>query len=57
MGIRRDDLLRRGLVVFGPAKMGQMARDVGEFAYGARGSWTTGETNKAEQGGQSEKRR
>ena len=26
------------LTVFGPARMGQMARDVGKFAYGARRS-------------------
>jgi len=26
------------LIVFGPAKMGQMARDVGKVAYGARRS-------------------
>jgi len=26
------------LIVFGPARMGQMARDVGKFAYGARRS-------------------
>ena len=26
------------LIVFGPARIGQMARDVGRFAYGARNS-------------------
>jgi sec-independent protein translocase protein TatB len=26
------------LIVFGPARIGQMARDVGRFAYGARSS-------------------
>ncbi|MDQ5829190.1 MAG: twin-arginine translocase TatA/TatE family subunit [Actinomycetota bacterium] len=55
------------LIVVGPAKIGQMARDVGKLAYGARrsleefkseltsGMRTTGETDKARRGGQSGK--
>ena len=40
-GVGRQELLLIGLlllIVFGPGKVGQMARDVGKFAYGARRS-------------------
>jgi Sec-independent protein translocase protein TatA len=47
-GVGIQELLVIGLlllVVFGPARAGQMARDLGKFAYGARRSM---ETFKAE---------
>ena len=40
-GVGGQELLIIGLlllIVFGPARVGQMARDVGKFAYGARRS-------------------
>jgi Sec-independent protein translocase protein TatA len=40
-GVGGQELLIVGLlllIVFGPGRVGQMARDVGRFAYGARSS-------------------